>query len=83
VFHEKFVNASPEKLENLVRQNHGEWSAAATFAKEKGMTLEQYLEDNKSLEPKDINTIGMNAWQIATAKGYGEIAALLLPFEQS
>jgi hypothetical protein len=25
----------------------------------------------------------MNAWQIATAKGYGEIAALLLPFEQS
>ena len=83
VFHEKFVNASREKLGNLVRQNHGEWSAAATFAKEKGITLEQYLEDNKSLEPKDINTIGMNAWQIATAKGYGEIAALLLPFEQS
>lgn len=69
VFREKFLNASREKLENLTKQNQGEWSAVATFAEEKGIRLEQYLEHDKSLEPKNINTTGMNAWQIQRLKG--------------
>jgi hypothetical protein len=82
-FHEKFRNANQEKLYDLIKQNLGEWSAVASFAKDEGISLERYLENDKSLEPNDIDTIGMNAWQIATAKGYVEIAALLLPFEKS
>lgn len=81
--HEKFKIVNRDQLYNSIDQYKFEWSVLRKLAENKGMTTQQYLASRQVLEPKNIDTTGMNAWQIAMAKGYAEIAALLLPFEQS